>query len=358
MFASALRREEVRPVVSLPDNGNTFPRRDASGSVVASATADRFRERAIYLILGSAIFATILAVATHVRVDLHGTASFTFLVALLLFVSRRWRGQKGVSRLADAFGAVAIAGLGGMICGAVAMLVLRLHFPMADSILRSFDLALGFDGLAILDWQLRQGLWLFVPMRLAYIYTLPLFFGGMVLLALLGNRVEAWRASFCFVGTLLTTCIISIVVPAKGLAVWATASLLDRLPVGAMRSFWARFDDFYSGADPILRVQVLDGVISFPSFHAVVGFLTFAMWRKNIWTRIVAGSYLAVMLLSTLPGGGHYVVDLLAGLAVWSAWFIWSRHIELEVAGQARLGIDRSLPVADQWLAEASPLHP
>lgn len=211
--------------------------------------------------------------------------------------------------------------------------------------LRSFDLALGFDGLAILDWQLRQGLWLFVPMRLAYIYTLPLFFGGMILLALLGDRIEAWRAAFCFVGTLLTTCLISIAVPAKGLAVWASPSLLDRLPVGAMRSFWHRFDDFYSGADPILRVQVLDGVISFPSFHAVVGFLTFAMWRKNIWTCLVAGLYLAVMLLSTLPGGGHYVVDLLAGLAVWSAWFIWSRYIELAIVHQARLDIDRALPV-------------
>lgn len=236
--------------------------------------------------------------------------------------------------MADALGTVAVAGLGGMICGAVAMLVLRLHFPIADPMLRSFDLALGFDGLAILDWQLRQGLWLFVPMRLAYIYTLPLFFGGMVLLALFGQRIEAWRAAFCFVGTLLTTCVISIFVPAKGLAVWASAELLNRLPVGAMRSFWARFDDFYSGADPVLRLQVLDGVISFPSFHAVVGFLTFAMWRTNGYTRVAAGTYLIFMLLSTLPGGGHYVVDLLAGCAVWSAWFFWSRQIERQISRQ------------------------
>lgn len=339
MRASALRREAARPVVSLPDNDETFPP-EPPGSFVASATAARFRELAIYLILTCGVFAAILAVATHVRVDLQGTTSFACLVALLLFASRRWSRQKGASRVADAFGAVATAGLGGMICGAVAMLVLRLHFPIADPMLRSFDLALGFDGLAILDWQLRH-LWLFIPMRLAYIYTVKLFFAGMVVLALLGDRIEAWRAAFCFVGTLLTTCVISIVVPAKGLAVWAPVSILDRLPVGAMRSFWPRFDDFYSGADPILRVKILDGVISFPSFHAVVGFLTFAMWRKNIWTRVVAGSYLAVMLLSTLPGGGHYVVDLLAGFAVWSAWFLWSRHIELGIARQARQDLDR-----------------
>lgn len=298
---------------------------------MAAATADRFRKLTIKLILVSAIIAVALVVATGVRVDPKGTASFNLLVATLLFASRRWWHRRGHHRIADAFGAVAVAGLGGMICGAVAMLVLRLHLPLGDAMLRSVDLALGFDGLAILDWQLRQGLWLFMPMRWAYIYTLPIFFAGMVLLALVGDRIEAWRAAFCFVGTLLTTCLVSIFVPAKGLAVWAPDALLARLPVGAMRSFWPRFDDFYSGADPVLRVQVLDGVISFPSFHAVVGFLTLAMWRHNIWTFLGAGSYLAFMLLATLPGGGHYVVDLLAGLAVWATWFIWSRQIERRI---------------------------
>ena len=67
---------------------------------------------------------------------------------------------------------------------------------------------------------------------------------------------------------------IAIFMPAKGLAVWATPELFSRLPERAMRSFWPRFDDFYFGFDPVLRVQVIDGVISFPSFHAIVGFLT------------------------------------------------------------------------------------
>jgi membrane-associated phospholipid phosphatase len=48
------------------------------------------------------------------------------------------------------------------------------------------------------------------------------------------------------------------------------------------------------------------------------------------------------MLLSTLPGGGHYVVDLLAGCAVWSAWFFWSRQIERQISRQQSIATSRS----------------
>ena len=191
-----------------------------------------------------------MAVTLRVRVDPHGTTAFNLLVATLLLVSRMWWDRKGHRRVADAFGTVAVAGLGGMVCGAVAMLELRLHFPIVDGALREFDLALGVDGLAIIDWQLRQGDWLFALMRPAYNFTLQMFFVSMVVLALLGDRVEAWRGAFCFVGTLLTTCLIAIFMPAKGLAVWATPELFSRLPERAMRSFWPRFDDFYFGFDP------------------------------------------------------------------------------------------------------------
>lgn len=305
---------------------------------------EKFRRLTVWLIVASALIAAMLAIVLRVRVDPQGTAWFNLLIAVLLFASRRWWGRRGHRRIADAFGTVAVAALGGMACGAVAMLELRLHFPVADAMLRAADHRLGVDGLAIVDALLRQGRWIFAIMAPAYNYTLPIFFAGLVLLALLNDRVEAWRAAFCFVGTLLTTCLISMLVPAKGLAVWAPDSLLDRLPERAMRSFWPRFDEFYFGDDPVLRLQAVDGVISFPSFHTIVGFLTFAMWRKNIVTLAAAGTYLLFMLLSIFPGGGHYFVDLLGGFAVWAAWFAWSRKIENDSVPRLALSGSASPP--------------
>jgi membrane-associated phospholipid phosphatase len=118
---------------------------------------------------------------------------------------------------------------------------------------------------------------------------------------------------------------------------WAPPALLAQLPDQAMRSFWAHFDEFYFGAHPVLRMQVIDGVISFPSFHSIVGFLVLAMWRKNPLTLLAAGVWLTFMLLGTFPGGGHYFIDLVAGFAVWAFWFAWSRQIEREVAKRVEL---------------------
>jgi hypothetical protein len=330
LLTSALRKESLRADDSLAGNDNgPFPR---AGTAPAAAVADRFREVSVRLVLAASLVAIVLTIGLGVRVDPRGTTALELLVAALLLASRRWWDRTDHQRMADACGAFAMVALGGMSCGAIAMLELKLHFPLADATLRSFDHGLGVDGIAIVDWLVRQGRWIFWIMAPAYNFTIPIFFGGLLALALLGDRVEAWRAAFCFVGTLLTTCLIAIFAPAKGLGIWAPQTLLDQLPDKAMRTFWPHFDAFYFGADPVLRLQVVDGVISFPSFHSVVGFLTVAMFRKNMVTLLASGAWLAVMLVATLPGGGHYFVDLLAGFAVWWAWFAWSRRIERQLA--------------------------
>ena len=280
--------------------------------------------------LAGAVIAIMLVLSWQVRVDPSGTASIDLLVAAFLLVSRIWWQRHEHKRIADAFGAVALVLIGGMACGGIAMLGLRLHFPLADGMLRSFDQALRTDGIAIVDALLRQGQWLFTILAFVYNLTIPAFVIGLIVLAVRGERLEAWRAAFCFVGTLLTTCLIAMLVPAKGLGVWAPAELIARLPQRSMRNFWPHFDEFYSSVDPVLRLEVIDGVVSFPSFHAIVGFLTFAMWRKSLATAVPAAAWLAFLLLATFPYGGHYLVDLLGGFAVWAGWFIWSRRIELE----------------------------
>ena len=302
---------------------------DTAGSAYeGSSAADRFRRLTVWLVLFSSVLAIALVIALNTRVDPRGTSILECLIAALLLASRIWWNRAGHVRIADASGTIALVSLGGMACGAIAMLELRFGFPLADSSLRSLDHALGVDGILVVRALVREGHWIFWLMAPAYNFTIPIFFAGMVIQAWIGNRVEAWRAAFCFVGTLLTTCLVAIFMPAKGLAVWAPAELLAQLPDQAMRTFWPHFDNFYFGDDPVLRMQVVDGVISFPSFHAVVGFLTVAMWRKNIAALFASGSWLVIMLLATLPGGGHYFVDLLAGFAVWAAWFALSKRVD------------------------------
>ena len=274
------------------------------------------------LIFVSASIAILLGVAYRVRVDLTGFSTLGLALGGLLFFSNKWWTRVGMQRGADALGTVAVMTVGGLCLGAIAMLQLRLGFPMADDLLHRADLMIGLDGTKIATAMAQYDLW-FLILAPVYNLTLQVFLGGLVILSLMNDRVEAWRAAFCFVGTLLTTCLIAMPIPATGLVNWAEPDLLEHLP----RAFLSHFNEFYFAADPELRLQVIDGVITFPSFHAVVGFLVLAMWRTRPITRAIAAVWLVVELLSTIAGG-HYVVDLIGGFCVWWGWFALSRHIE------------------------------
>jgi hypothetical protein len=69
------------------------------------------------------------------------------------------------------------------------------------------------------------------------------------------------------------------------------------------------------GSLPSLDIMVLKGVIAFPSFHAVLAILfTYAHRGSPIFPPVAA--FNALMLLSIPSEGGHYLVDVLGGIAV------------------------------------------
>lgn len=319
MFTDILRPERSRgqEILTAFDGSTEEP------SILATAaTVDRFRQLSMLLIVVAASFAVLLGLAYRVRVNLSGFSTLGLALGGLLFFSNKWWARAGMQRGADALGTVAVMTVGGLCCGAIAMMQLRFGFPMADDMLHRADSLLGLDGLAIAAAMARYDLW-FLILAPVYNFTLQVFLAGLVILSLMNDRVEAWRAAFCFVGALLTTCLIAMPIPATGLVNWADPELLEHLP----RAFLSHFNEFYFAADPELRLQVIDGVITFPSFHAVVGFLVLAMWRTRPVTRVIAAVWLVVELLSTIAGG-HYVVDLIGGFLVWLGWFALSRRIE------------------------------
>jgi hypothetical protein len=292
-------------------------------------TLASFRSASLIVGIVSVLLALVLGVASHIRVDPDGIAPNAWLAAALLTVSLIMRGAEH-RRIADLTGALGLAWVGALNGGALALLGLRMHLPMVDPLLRRADLVLGFDGINLVAALVRQGQWLFSIMAPAYEYTIPLLAFSMCFLAATGRGVEAWRASLCFTGTLLTVSVVAIFTPAKGLGLWAPPELLAHLPDDAMVYFWPNLDAFYTGADPVLSTKAVSGVISFPSFHAAMGFITVAMWRSNLLTLAAASAWFFFMLLSTFAYGGHYLVDVIAGLAIAAGWFAASRYFEIK----------------------------
>jgi membrane-associated phospholipid phosphatase len=69
------------------------------------------------------------------------------------------------------------------------------------------------------------------------------------------------------------------------------------------------------GSLPSLDMMLLKGVIAFPSFHAVLAILfTYAHRGSRVFVPVAV--FNGLMLLSIPSEGGHYLVDVLGGIAV------------------------------------------
>jgi len=141
--------------------------------------------------------------------------------------------------------------------------------------------------------------------------------GVPILLGLTKNYVRLQQFTIACTLTVFATAIISALVPAigtyqqYGLAA-ETASFkatgyliqLDRLPVAR------------DGTLRVLNLSQIGGIVTFPSFHAAVAMIT--MWGLWClwWMRPLALITMGGMLIATPLLGGHYFVDVMAGVVV------------------------------------------
>lgn len=188
--------------------------------------------------------------------------------------------------------------------------------PMMDARLASLDQALG------LDWRAY----------FSFIYERPKLIAAVVLgYSMLGwqtfaipialgfarryRRLQEFTLAFAL--ALVATTIISAFVPAIG-----TYDQLGIKPDPAIFTPGAYLDQLRDlplvrdGALRELSVTSLAGIVTFPSFHAAAAVLYFWVLWGVWWMRPVALIANGAMLLATPMGGGHYFVDVFAGMAV------------------------------------------
>ena len=83
-----------------------------------------------------------------------------------------------------------------------------------------------------------------------------------------------------------------------------------------------------NGTLPSLDVMLLKGVITFPSFHAVLAVLF--MWSHRGARSFVPAAALNMVMLVAIPSeGGHYLVDIFGGFAVAAVTIVALRAVSL-----------------------------
>jgi membrane-associated phospholipid phosphatase len=194
-------------------------------------------------------------------------------------------------------------------------LITSADLPLQDAVLANLDRDLGFFWPRFLDMANSSPILASSFVR-AYQTIGPIAALVIVWLALTrhGERLTELVAvlSLSTVGL----CIGMWLVPAAGaFAYYAPAPqrFTNFSALGEMWTFAQAFTMLRDGSLSVIDLSDLQGVVSFPSFHTVLGVLTTYALRDTKWLVIPVLLVNAAMIASTMPVGGHHLVDVLAG---------------------------------------------
>nr|WP_237489049.1 phosphatase PAP2 family protein [Tsuneonella aeria] len=214
-----------------------------------------------------------------------------------------------------------------MACGVVSNAGLRLGASPVDGLLAGIDGLVGIDVAQVVRAFAAQPATIDA---LAVIYNAS----GAIAVALIGlrllanRRAEAWELVMTIVLAMQVVALVSIVAPAVG--AMAHLAMLDLqgagLPAGAGIYHLEAFHHFRAGTDTVLRLDDMSGLVTFPSFHTVLALVALqAVARTRL--RWLGVAWAAAVIVSTIPIGGHYVIDLVAGFAIWAGAVTVARRV-------------------------------
>ncbi len=193
--------------------------------------------------------------------------------------------------------------------------------PLRDAVLARLDGDLGFNWLDFLGTANHHPLLARVLER-AYASTAPLTEGVIVWLTIRGNgeRLSEFLAMLCLASVGLAVGM--VLVPAAGAFVYFAPAqhLFDNFAgQGEMWPFLDAFNALRDGSLTKIDLSSVQGVVSFPSFHTMLGILITYALRDTKPLFMAVAAINAVMIVSTLPVGGHYLADVIAGAAICAA---------------------------------------
>ena len=190
------------------------------------------------------------------------------------------------------------------------------NLPMQDFTLNTIDHSLGLDWRGYFDFVYSHHA-LLVASVFAYSMIGWPVFAVPVVLGWTGRYRRLQQFTLAFAIALVVTTIISIFTPAMG-----TYDFLRFMPdpnVYIPGSYLEQLRDLplvRAGALRHIDFDELAGIVTFPSFHAAAAVLyLWAFWPIR-WFRPIAIVANCAMLLATPIGGGHYFVDVFAGIAI------------------------------------------
>lgn len=275
----------------------------------------------------AAVLAVTVIAASGLEVRLSEFAPFIALAAVMGLVAAYAHFRKLEPRFAQAAAIVAVGTLSLLTCGLISNVGLRLRAPTIDAALARMDEMIGWDvSVAVPAFTAHP--WLIDGLASVYNLSGPLVAGSIILALLAGYTTKAWELLNTTVMTMQVIAAISIMAPARGAMVHFDLFHLqgNGVPKGAGIYHLDAFDHLHAGTDPGFGLADMSGLVTFPSFHTVLGLLLAQALAETrlAWLGVATS---AAVIVSTIPIGGHYVVDILAGTLIWLVAAVIARRI-------------------------------
>lgn len=188
-------------------------------------------------------------------------------------------------------------------------LVIGTNAALVDASLAAWDRAMGFDWLALHAW-LQTHPAVQTTLRLAYQSGLAQLVFVLLFLGLAARPERLDQFMRLFMAATLLTILVSGLFPAAG--AWKHYALTQGVDLPSLSHFESLRDGRMRDIPLLSHMQ---GLISIPSLHAAMAvLLVHAMRGTQLQPAFVALNF--AMLVSTPVDGGHYLVDVLAGIAL------------------------------------------
>jgi PAP2 superfamily len=238
-----------------------------------------------------------------------------FTAAGHTLISLKWA-PNWAPRLAFVLLAIAQLELLFLFAAPLTYILASANLPMQDANLARLDQLLG------LDWRSYYRFIYERPALVPYVYlgyamiTWPTF-GVPIVLGLTKHYFRLQQFTLACMLTVVATALISSLLPAVG--TFYEYGISPDLPVFRASGYLIQLHELPLVRDGSLRVldfKNLGGIITFPSFHAAAAVLALWAFWGVWWMRPLALIANVGMLLATPLVGGHYFVDVFAGIAL------------------------------------------
>jgi membrane-associated phospholipid phosphatase len=180
-------------------------------------------------------------------------------------------------------------------------LIVSLHLPLIDHPLRVADAVLGFDWQSFADFTLVKHQ--FTARVLTWAY-LSFYLQPFAILMICAANPKLSEKEFVqnYALSVIICVVIGGILPALGepCRVWP-------LELGEFERVWR-------GQWHVLDFSTIQGLVAFPSFHAAFAVIAVYAVRHSLPALLGLAPINLLMLVSTAPVGGHYLIDIIGGV--------------------------------------------